>query len=1542
MKKTIVTKKHFTCTVCNISFQRADDLKRHTATNRHKTQEQNRHKTEDHHFKCTKCTKVFKYKRGLVQHEKTHTDEKIVCPVCQVTFTHEHNLNRHIKNKHPETRKRKVEEEVAEKCHKKKRRPKNKVDGIIDESEICPIEIQNNDDDDDDEPGLVNVQRENWTAIKTHSRHGKSQKFVNVRWTQDTAPNFSEILRPVFEQAETRFKIQVSNGFILRKTTDDDDDDDDDEEEEEKFRYFHACENNAALFDDPQVINNDNDFEKFMNDLSEKDHLEHARQERPNTKYSVEKITNTSFYIYPMADFPMGSGDTPLPAYFSKCRGLHTLRNDKNGKPYTDQKCFFRCLALFQGAKINKLAEKTQILLRKYMKEARKVRFEGVRISDLEECEKIFGVGVEVYEFEERENEEPVLVCRRRSTVKTLKKLQLLSYEQHFCYISNVDKLGHAFACPKCKKLWKKKWMFIRHEKTCNGTGQRNTYTGGVYIPPPSPLETLQSNGLDVDPEDTFLYRATFDFETYFEKENLPITKSKDSKTVYTARHVPLSVSVSSNVPGYDSPKFFVNSENDPQHLVDQFVEYLEEISLTSFALMKERYASVYEAIAEKEADEKLNDDKKHGLSASSLKEILDSYLQELPVLGFNSSRYDLVVIKKYLFKKLCAEKTNVSEKDDDDDDDDDVGEPVREPESEPVSVEDAVGEDEKWITHRGIKFIVKNNNQYKCIVTPTLKFLDILSYLSPGCSYSKYLAAFGVTEKKGYWPYEYITNVKQLQETELPTHSAFQSNLKNKNISESEYRECQRVWKEKGMKNLGDLLMYYNNLDVQPFLSAIVEQTKFYADRGIDMLKDGIGVPGLTLRYLFKTMPSKDVYFSLFSENQADLHSLLRSQLVGGPSIIFHRYHEKGVTKIRENEKQEGKNVESLEGFDANALYLWAIMQNMPTGTPVVRRKTDNFTPRKCGRYGLLAREWLEWVGHQNGTKIKHKFNEGEQRLGKRNLPVDGWDQKSKTAYQFHGCVFHGCDKCKAGQKPFPHPFKPDVPREELFEKTREISEYLRESVDVTVVEMWECEWRKQKKRDRRINTFLKSRNLSSSYKSPFDKQQKQSSIKDQDIVNAIKSDKLFGLVQCDVEVPSGLKNYFSEMQPVFKNTSISKEDIGPFMKEYANEQKILSQPRRSLVGSYFGKQLLFATPLLKWYLTHGLHVSNVTLTIEYEPSPCFRNFGEKVSDARREGDRDPLKAIVAETMKLLGNSSYGKTITNNTNHCDVKFVNDADDQKLRNSPLFKKSTPLGPDWNEVESKKEVLNHKLPLHIGYFVYQYAKLRMLQFHFDLIDKYIDRADYQLCEMDTDSYYAVLSKPNLEDAIRPELRREFFEEYHHWFPSPSCDDHRQAFVKCRTANKIWVPSDPCCRKRQAFDKRTPGLFKLEYKGDGIVALCSKTYCCFGTCITDEETFRRRYPNDDKVGVLCTKELCFFGKGCKTKTSAKGINKNLNYLARQKYLNVLLHRMSGSGLNRGFRSNGCDMHTYSQTRDALSFLYIKRVVAKDGITTSPLAI
>ena len=39
---------------------------------------------------------------------------------------------------------------------------------------------------------------------------------------------------------------------------------------------------------------------------------------------------------------------------------------------------------------------------------------------------------------------------------------------------------------------------------------------------------------------------------------------------------------------------------------------------------------------------------------------------------------------------------------------------------------------------------------------------------------------------------------------------------------------------------------------------------------------------------------------FSLFKEEDKDFFYLSKKNIVGGPSITFHRYHEAGKTKIR------------------------------------------------------------------------------------------------------------------------------------------------------------------------------------------------------------------------------------------------------------------------------------------------------------------------------------------------------------------------------------------------------------------------------------------------------------------------------------------------------------------------------------------------------------------------------------------------------------------------------------------------------------------
>ena len=128
-------------------------------------------------------------------------------------------------------------------------------------------------------------------------------------------------------------------------------------------------------------------------------------------------------------------------------------------------------------------------------------------------------------------------------------------------------------------------------------------------------------------------------------------------------------------------------------------------------------------------------------------------------------------------------------------------------------------------------------------------------------------------------------------------------------------------------------------------------------------MFKDGFSVPGLTLKYLFSYL-SPQTFFSLFDQANSDLYHLIRDNNTGGPSIIFHRYHEAGQTKIRERERgQAAKLCEKIVGYDANALYLWALMQDIPTGSYTPRLAENELKPKGSTK---MAIEWLEWVAHK------------------------------------------------------------------------------------------------------------------------------------------------------------------------------------------------------------------------------------------------------------------------------------------------------------------------------------------------------------------------------------------------------------------------------------------------------------------------------------------------------------------------------------------------------------------------------------------------
>ena len=153
------------------------------------------------------------------------------------------------------------------------------------------------------------------------------------------------------------------------------------------------------------------------------------------------------------------------------------------------------------------------------------------------------------------------------------------------------------------------------------------------------------------------------------------------------------------------------------------------------------------------------------------------------------------------------------------------------------------------------------------------------------------------------------------------------------------------------------------------------------------------------------------------------------------------------------------------------------------------------------------------------------------------------------------------------------------------------------------------------------------------------------------EEIINKVQTGNLFGFIKCDVQVPQSLRKQFEEMTPIFKNTEVNLKHVGELMQEYAREHNIKDTPHRLLIGSYFGEKFGLSTPLLQCYLKNGLVVTRIYTVVEYIPNTAIQGFSTQVAQACLEGDRDKEKALIVEINKLIGNSSYDRTIMNKEN---------------------------------------------------------------------------------------------------------------------------------------------------------------------------------------------------------------------------------------------------------------------------------------------------
>ena len=265
---------------------------------------------------------------------------------------------------------------------------------------------------------------------------------------------------------------------------------------------------------------------------------------------------------------------------------------------------------------------------------------------------------------------------------------------------------------------------------------------------------------------------------------------------------------------------------------------------------------------------------------------------------------------------------------------------------------------------------------------------------------------------------------------------------------------------------------------------------------------------------------------------------------------------------------------------------------------------------------------------------------------------------------YQFHGCFYHGCRDCF--KEPY-HDRKETKNTWKSFDERRNDTEatdkYIRDQGH-NLVTLWECQWKAQQQSER----------LSNKYHYPGEEKYR---LTENEILEMVKDGTMFGALEVDIEVPDHLKDKFSEMTPIFKNVDVTQDDIGEYMRNYLDSKGTRFPDTRYLIGSMFGKKILLITPLIKWYLEHGLIVTKVHQVVQFQPKRCFQHFANQVSDDRRagiihnliqlpwkylmkttcnhdnvqlsmvgsftvSGDADPSKSMIAETSKLIGKPRF------------------------------------------------------------------------------------------------------------------------------------------------------------------------------------------------------------------------------------------------------------------------------------------------------------
>ena len=223
------------------------------------------------------------------------------------------------------------------------------------------------------------------------------------------------------------------------------------------------------------------------------------------------------------------------------------------------------------------------------------------------------------------------------------------------------------------------------------------------------------------------------------------------------------------------------------------------------------------------------------------------------------------------------------------------------------------------------ITFEIRFLDSYKFLQSSLGNLVSNLSLDDFNNTKSEFKKNISLLTRKGVYPYDYVSSLDKLLETQLPPKEEFYSKLNDEDITDEDYQHAIKVWNAFGCKTIRD----YHNLYLKSDVMLLADVFEKFRSTCLKHYKldpaHYYTSPGLAWDACLKITGQN---LDLLSDY--DMLMMFERGIRGGITHISKRYSEANNKYMKSYDSK--KKSKFIQYLDANNLYGWAMSQNLPT----------------------------------------------------------------------------------------------------------------------------------------------------------------------------------------------------------------------------------------------------------------------------------------------------------------------------------------------------------------------------------------------------------------------------------------------------------------------------------------------------------------------------------------------------------------------------------------------------------------------------------